>query len=133
MSYNHSAIEKEILSTITLAVAAMASKRRGASETAMANIECIAASTTPLMSSLFKDVGAQDRLLFTLVLAGACITAKLEHSDDSRDDFSFEICLSPETIQEAFRVYQLITGRDIKPYLPAPMIEFAMSEQPTLN
>lgn len=106
-------------------VAAFASKlasgRGNASSQASAIIECMVAAASPLIGSLFSDGSHQDRLLFTFILAGACTN----FNKVSEQNYGMKIEVSPGTVAEAFRVYQLVTGKDIKPCLPTEMVKFA--------
>lgn len=98
-----------------------AEKRVGGSATASAIMECIVAAATPMLSGLFNGATTQERLLFVLVMTGACATIK----DNGGDNYNLEISVTPDTLNEAFNTYTRLTGKDIKPHLPMPMLDFA--------
>jgi hypothetical protein len=105
--------------------------RKGATACTSAILECVTGAAIPLVMGLSNDEGlsVQDRLLFTLVLTGACV-----HLDDaSHTDLGMHVAITPETVTEAFRVYQLLTGRDIKPFMPPSMVEFANRAARSIN
>ena len=119
------------VATIIGASSDLLATRKGASACTSAVLECVTGAAIPLVMGLSNDEGlsVQDRLLFTLVLTGACV-----HLDDaSHTDLGMHISVTPETVTEAFRTYQLLTGRDIKPYLPASMVEFANRAARSIN
>lgn len=100
-----------------------ATGRENATGSASAVMECIVAATSPLVGALFTGGTLQERLLFSLIMAGAC--AHL--GDHSKEDYSLTISVTPDTIREAINVYQRLTSKDIRPYLPQPMLKFAAS------
>ncbi len=105
--------------------------RKGATACTSAILECVTGAAIPLVIGLSNDEGLsiQDRLLFTLVLTGACVHL----ADASQTELGMQVSVTPENVTEAFRVYQLITGRDIKPHLPGPMVEFANRAARSIN
>lgn len=108
----------------------LAHTQDNASKQAGAIIECMIAASSPLLVNLFGDEAPhQDRMLFALALAGACSTLVKE----SEDNYGLTVEVSPSTLNEAMRVYMLLTGKDIRPYLPVNFLKFADSEQRTLN
>ena len=122
--------EPQVLAIINASSDLLAT-RKGASACTSAILECVTGAAIPLVIGLSNDEGLsiQDKLLFTLVLTGACV-----HLDNaSEDEFGMRVSVTPANVTEAFRVYQLITGRDIKPYLPASMVEFANRAARSIN
>lgn len=87
-------------------------------------IECMVAAAAPLISGLFSGGTIQERLLFSLVMAGSCASI---HQHDSDNFFGLQVDISPETLNEAFNTYTKLTGSDIKQFLPKPMLDFAAS------
>lgn len=100
--------------------AVLAAKRKGPAQAASAAIECMVAAASPLVGAMFNGGTMQERLLFSLVLAGACSTM-----GDAGNNFSLEVTVSPDTIREAIDIYSRLTGNDIKPHLPHQMVNFA--------
>lgn len=70
----------------------------------------------------------QERLLFTLVLTGACATV-YEDGNSEQGQYGMTINVCPKTLNEAFRKFTLLTGSDIRKYLPQPMLDFAAQEK----
>lgn len=96
-----------------------ANSKESASQRTCAAIECLVGAASPLMvGDLFIGGTLQERLLFTLVLVGACTTITKEGA---------MIDVRPETLKEAFSTFSLLTDKDIRPSLPDGMIRFAES------
>lgn len=80
---------------------------------------CIVAAAGPLCASLFSDkVPSQDRLLFTLILTGACANFTVESHDAFHHGVECEVSVGPKMFQEALDVYQRMTGKDMSGGLP---------------
>jgi len=111
-----------ITSRVAEMVACHSSDRKEATSTIGAVIECVVGAASPLVSSgMFTGGTMQDRLLFTLVLAGACASLA-DHSDSN---FELRVSVTPETLREAFDVFTRLTDKDIQHHLPKPMVAFA--------
>jgi hypothetical protein len=91
-----------------------------AATTAGTIVNCIVGATLPMVGTMFSGGTLQERLLFTLVLAGAC--ASLEGRSD---ECSVTVSVTPESLREALATYAKITGGDIRQYLPKSMMAFA--------
>lgn len=114
----------EVVAKIT---AIHATQAVGASEAAGNTIECIVGATTPLINSLFTGGTLQERLLFVLVLAGACATLREETDTNNKPEYSLRIQVCPETLREAFTKFTHLTGTDMRPNLPPSMVKFSIS------
>jgi hypothetical protein len=114
--------ENMVAGQIAEMTAGLAASRKGASAAASAVIECMVAAAEPLIIGLFKDNGStlQERLLFTLVLVGACSTL-----DRDSDHLSLQVEISPTTLNEAFQTYKGLTGKDMTKHVPEEMRKFA--------
>jgi hypothetical protein len=114
---------------MTLRAAASAG---GASQATSAIVQCAVAALIPMVRALCEKNGpkatAQDRLLFSLVLAGA-ITTMTE--DDEGVNTTIEI--SPDNIRDALNTYTRLTGKNMAPFLPRQMVQFAQGESQAIN
>lgn len=119
--------EEKASSKITAGIAQvsreLAARRKGPAQSISAAIECMVAAASPLVSAMFDGGTMQERLLFTLVLAGSCASLK----DHGSEEFGLEVEVCPKTIGDAISIYSQITGHDIKPHLPPAMTKFAES------
>lgn len=109
------------VATISAMTTLHAASAGGASACAGAVIECIVGAAMPMINNLFAGGTIQERLLFSLVLAGTCTTLTKEDNDN----FGCRIEVKPETLTEAFNTFTRLTGVDIRPHLPKPMVDFA--------
>lgn len=113
--------------------AANAAKSGGrASPTASATIQCIVAAAKPL-THIFDDnsrVTLQEKLLFTLVLAGSCSTL----TDEGELGEGLEIEISPRNISSALDTYKKIMDRDLT-YTLCPALQHfvAQARAPATN
>ncbi len=113
-------LSSKITAEIALASTKLAATRTGATQATSAIIECAVAALSPIVSQMFEGGTMQERLLFSLVLAGACSTLS-----EDKDGFGLTVEISPKILAEAFDVYSRLTGKDIKPFLPKNMVRFA--------
>ena len=108
------------VSRIAELTAGHANGRSDGGAAAGAVIECIVGATVPMVASMFNGGTLQERLLFALVLAGACT-----QMGDAKEDYSVIISVTPENLREAFNVFTKLTGHDMRPNLPKAMLAFA--------
>lgn len=99
----------------------LASQRKGASASASAIMECTVGALEPMIQRMFSGGTLQERLLFSLVLTGACCS--LEEKREDAHGLTVHVC--PENLREAFRLYTTLTGKSIQSYLPTQMVQFA--------
>lgn len=112
----------------------MAVEAGGAAQAIGAIAQCIFAASMPALHAMFNEksgekASAQERFLFAIVLAGSVTTV----TDDTEESMVCKVKVTPETISEAITVYTKLTGKDITPFLPEPMVRFAKSGQQTIN
>lgn len=115
---------------------------KGASMAANAAIQCVAAAALVPALSMFdprrNDLTLRERLLFTLILAGSCITeVELEGIHDYQEalscgDLTLGVEISPANLLDALATYTKLTGICVEKFLPPAMVQFANSQQ-TVN
>lgn len=107
--------------------AARSNKSAKASPTAAAIMQCVTAAACPMFGIFEGDISEQDKLLFTLVLTGACTTLH-ERDNDGATGCEVEIC--PDNIRSAVSIYKKLTGKDVVPYLNESLASFLKAASP---
>ena len=97
------------------------SKCDGSAAATSAIVLCMLGATMPLVRALFSgNVSAQDRLLFSLVLAGAVTSI-----EEKRNGFDSTVEITPDSVRDAIDTYRKLTGKDISRHLPPQLVRFA--------
>lgn len=113
-------LNHEMLDVIAAMSTSHASKQPCESAAASAIMACVVGAATPMIGGMFSGGTLQERLLFSLVLAGACTTLT-----DEQGGFGCRIEVTPETLGDAFNTFTRLTGVDMRPHLPEQMVAFA--------